>query len=455
MQITKQNILTNGATKVSLLDLPPEAWTKTGGVADSEVMQLYSEVAWLYAVQQTRAEAISGLPLEVHNQAGDPVEALDLPFDLDLERLLYQTSLALDLYGAAYWFKVRQVQRLDDVMWLQPSTMHPEVSEAMGLVGFKRTLGAKWKMYPVKDGMSDDLGWVWLPGLKEMGPGTPPASVVKDAAEVLKNLTKTAAQFFERGAIDHWLVTAETMPSETEKKRIRGWLTRMLRGGVEKAGKVEVLSSALKLQKLNSSVKEWVLGELTGLKADDICNAYKVPREIMQPRLSTNKSTHDRVTQNWINDSIAPQAQRIARALNKHVLKDQGYELVFNAQALNVNQEDERNRSIAYAQLYAANMPPETIVEVLGMHVPDGMELERDDPRPMDAPPKVPDERAFEEQEEQEPDDRKAQERRRLKAFVRKGNHLERPFKSDILTQAEIEVVTGPDAPFRDWQGYP
>ncbi len=443
--------------KISILDLPPEAWV--GLNEPSGVEQLAGEVAWLHAVHRKRAEAIAGIPMKIEGGGGAEIDAKDLPFELNLKSLLKKTSFALDLTGAAYWFKIRQGSMLREVRWLHPATITPEISQKRGeLMAFKRKIGAVATLYPVADNRSDDLGWSWLDGMVEIGPGRAPSAVAKTAAEVLKNITATAGYFFERGAIDNIAVISENLPSENERSRIKGYLNKLFRRGIQGAGRIEVLAASLKFEKLNSPVKDWQLPELTGLKAEEICLAHDVPLGIMQPRLVTNKSTMDRMMQNWLTDFIAPQAAHIVDDLNRHILNDQGYNLTVDPQQLSVNQEDERNRSVAYAQYYASGMPPETIVAVLGIHVPDGLPLERDIPLPPSTPPPVADERLVDgEPEPDDGEDRRSVEMARLKRFVANGTHHERPFRSDILTQAEIEeVVAGQDAPFRgDWQDYP
>ncbi len=459
MSILRLDRTGNRVKAVNINDLPEEAWTQLTGVSanDQKRLTLYSQVAWLYAVQQVRAEAVASMPIEFQTLAGEALEEPELPFDLHLPDMLRRGSMALDLFGFAYWEKMysagaRVVSR---VRWLKPTSIKPRFNAAQGLYAFERDLSSQRVILPVEDERQQQLIWTWLPGIEELGPGTPPAAVSMAASAIIQHQNQVTNNFFERGAIDHWLLFGRQVGMKrSDQNRFRDWWFKLLRGGIQRMGELFILDPESKVERLNSPISEWVIPELQEISADDICLAHNTPREIVQSRLSSNKSTLDRATQTWFNRAIAPRATLLVNSFNTHLMEDYGIRLEVVPQRLEINQEDEVARSAAYRTLYESNMPPETIVRMLGMET-YGMPLEREELLPSG-------------QRQDDSDNpfalmkaRRAEELRRLRAFAKSGKYLRRPFESDILTPTEIaetikEVAAGQDAPFRlDWQGYP
>jgi hypothetical protein len=160
------------------------------------------------------------------------------------------------------------------------------------------------------------------------------------------------------------------------------------------------------------------------------------------------------------------QTDMIVDAFNHHILEPAGYELTLNPEALTINQEEERQRAMAFSLYWNCNVPTKTLVSWLGIDSEEGLELE--DKERVAAAAEAAQGMAGSEHDAQatessDPDStstkavNKVLEYAQLRRFIKKGTHLKRPFTSDVLTPLEIaeEVGKAPDAPFLDWESYP
>lgn len=446
-------IYSQEAIKRAVADFPPEAWTSTGGSED-EMALLVKQVSWLYSIEHWRAGALSGLPFELQRN-GEVVDKDDWPVDMNLPGLMYRYSLAMDLYAEAYLFQVTQAGVVTEVKWFDPATITIESNARQGLVGFTRTLGAAKKLYPVKDNKSRVM-WTWLPGMQEVGPGDPPANVVKDAAETLRYMSRTTRGFFEKGAIDNWVLFGpQSAIPKPQQKGFLKWWKRVMMGGSNTQGSMQVLSPDSRIERLNSPVSDWILPELNDMNAENIATAHQTPLMLLRPEQGSDKAMMDRVTLSWINGVIIPQAQRVVDTLNFQLFTDMGYELVINSESMNVNQEEEVQRSQAVNNLVLAGETLANAYRILGYDLPDNYEEPPDEPEPEPEPvqPVIvePEVKSFMWLDEE------GQFRRWLKNHEHsdigkfKANHLTERDKQAIA----YEVGTAQDAPFRSGNADP
>ena len=308
----------------AVASFPESAWN-TSGDNDSEIAELGKKVAWLYGVERKRAGAVAGLPIELQRN-GEAVDKKDWPVKMDLPELLYQYSLAMDLYGENYMFKVKRGVVVERVKWFDPTTITIEANDRVGLLGFTRTLGAKKKLYPVKNDDSDVM-WTWLPGLVEIGPGDPPANVVEDAANILRYMTLTTKGFFEKGAIDNWVLFGpQSSIPQGARKSFMAWWKRTMMGGQERGGSMEVLHPDSRIERLNTPINDWVLPELNELQAESICVAHQTPYMLLKPESGADKAMMEQTTLTWTNEVIIPHGQRMVDTLNRQLFEALGYE---------------------------------------------------------------------------------------------------------------------------------
>jgi hypothetical protein len=431
----------------------------------------YASSAWYYACVTKRAAMTRAVPriLRRADSDGDDIKDTDLPFQIDLGDLMYRSSVSLDRYAAAYWAKIRSGQdgtqgQLRKVKLLDPTTIEPIYDQrGGGLIRFERSIAGKVLHieYDPLTEMSPLLGWVWLLGLNEDGPGMAPEDIAKRPANILANIDRFAENFFERGAIaQHWITSTQN-PGPEEKERLVAKIKRALFGGVDTSHNVEVFSEGLTVDKVGSDPKDLELGTLDESNMVDVGAVLETPRLIINPDSAANRSMLDRTWASWIDYTIVPHADLIVTALNKHILEPEGYTLELNPHAMTISQEEERQRAQAFTMYITAGAEPDTVAAMLGLDIPEGMELMAEEDKqpipPQLQPSFTPEPEEQEEERDEGDEDEKALELARLRRYVKNGTHQKRPFASDILTGAEIatEVGAAQDAPFLGWQGYP
>ena len=452
-------IIYDGVKAFSLKELSDRGW-KIEGENQSDVDQLYRDTAWLYAVIQKRAGGVTSIP-RVLLKGETEVEEEDLPFTFDINDMLWRSSLALDLYAKAYLLQLQNQFKVLGVRWFHPETITLEIDEVEGLKHFKRHIGVGrpiiYKYDPKTDTSPDGLVWVWESGLAEVGPGIPKADVAEEPAKVLRAIDQHTVKFFNSAAIGQYFFTAKTQPNREERNRFRKWVKRVFFGGIATAFGAEVFGEDLTPHKLGADPKDLEMTELDRDNRRDISAVYDTPEALVTGDAgSMSRATLDRITSNWINGPIMQRANMIVDAFNHHILVPAGYELTLNAEAMTVNQEEERQRALAYSLYYSSKMPPDTIVAILGIDGLEGMELE-DKERIVMENQKLNAEEDDSDLETDETESDKALELAKLRRYIKNGKHLKRSFTSDILTPLEIagEVGKAPDAPFLDWESYP
>ena len=424
---------------------------------------------WFRAVIGKRANGARSIPRrlmrgeeeteehEFDGQGGNP--------RIKFDDLIFRGSMALDRFGAAYFAVVQNRQRMPlEVRWLDPATVEPVYDRQTGkLIRFDRRLnGVIVQSYPYdeKTRKAPGLAWAWSAGMNEMGPGDTLAKACELPARTLVMADELMRGLYERGAINQHWVTATHNPPEQEKERLRVRIGRALLGGVKNAHSVEVFNEGLTVTKIGTDPNALELGPTADRLQNDICAACDTPRILLNTVDASNRATIDRITQTWLQTTIAPHAQMILDALNFHVLEAIGYRLELNTAGMDVDQDEESSKAAAWAVYVDHDVNAETAAAMLGIDIPEGMEF-------IDAA-KVQ-ERAAAEQSKldamreaammrtngQGPQpgqpNRREEEVKRLGDHIKSGAYLIKSFKSDVLTAADIEKAII----MAEWEGYP
>ena len=433
----------NGETKAALNLLNVTEWEKILGQYGNKTSAYYM------AALRKRATWASIIPRRVVDAAGNEVEEKDLPFRFDMAGLMWRSMYSLDVNGAAYLgLQGNMGGKLHAVHWLDPRTIQIMERGKGGIDYFLRTVAGdgavKFDYDPATD-TADEMAFVFSYGMGEYGPGFTIDEFAKLPSELLQKSDLLMKGLFDRGAIaQHW-VTAPNNPTAAQKETLRSRIYRQLFGGVDGAHTVDVFNEAIKVQKIGTDPKDLALEEVDKGNRRDISAITDTPEMIIEPGAQINRASLDRITSNYINYSILPSAATIVNEWNRQILEPIGYSLELDAQQLSVEQVEEKNRAQAYTLLVSGgNMPEETAAAVLGMDIPEGMPLVKETPAPpppqlmIDAPTDDVNDNDGEPSEDSE---EKAAELIALKRFVAKGKHLKRVFKSDILSQDEIDDV--------------
>lgn len=389
--------------------------------------------AYYMGALRKRATVASIIP-RVIRQGENEIE--ELPFRFDMARLMWSSMFALDSFGVAY----HGLQRnrgggIFAVHQIHPNTMRIEENPFGGIRHFVRQMQGKaahrFEYDPVAD-TADDLVFIFANGLQEYGPGQAIDDYAKLPAELLASSDKLMKALFDRGAIAQHMVRTSNNPPQAEKDRLQSRLWRLFFGGVDRSNGIEVFNDSYSVEKVGTDPKDLALGEVDKGNQLDISVITDTPMVVMEPGTQINRASLDRITSNYINYSILPQAKLIVNEWNRQILEPMGFSVELNAQAMSVEQGEENDRAAAYATYIATGMPAETAAALLGIDVPEGSQLQEDDPEPVTVEVETP-------AETRAVDATREDEYKLLRRFVENGTHEKRPFNSNVLTAAEIE----------------
>lgn len=471
----------DGTKSVPLDQLPEEAWRIIAGeetldtnVISGDILQHYAAVAFLYRCVQVRAGALAGLPWAVlrgddvmWESADDKVPA-PLAFLAELPELLFRSEMALCLFGRAFWYKERNRVRVLGLRWLTPYYVTPIWHEVDGLLRFDRTVNGAIVPLAV-----EDVVYLRLPGQHETLPDVPPSRAALAAAGVLKNVDTFAEHFFGRGAIKGTLLTVDGNPAPQEKEKLKAWWQRFF-AGVKSAWNTEVISAKVTPVTVGEGIQELSSTTLTAEKREDIATAIGVPHSLVLSNAATYATANaDRL--NLYDLTVIPQANQVARQINRQLLEPLGYRLQFRPEEMSLYQADEQARSQSYSHYISAGMRPSIAGEMLGLALPDGVEYAALDEKfdwPEPEADRVDETERMDgaQGEDTEPDlEERQEEAKRLRRWLKKRPGADvASFKSALLTDAEKALIAasldddapglagaGPTAPFCFPANYP
>lgn len=445
--------LTNGVRTVPVTAVKAMAYASyndlfaTPGTHDTDVEELAAEVAWLSACYERRADKVSFVPRAV-TKGETEIEEDDLPFDLT--DLLWRIEYSLNLYGAAYMFKRRsRGANLLSLQWLDPQTIEPLTNEQQGLYAFRRNLSQP-KVWGVDaNGLSPDIAWVWLAGMREAEAGVPLARTVRIAGEVLRSLDKFADLFFDQGAMPITLIRVPAATTDQSRDHIEARFARMAAGIKNAFRPIAIRSPELQVERLGTIPADLAMAELTLAKRDAILAATGVPVSLVTGT-AVNFATAQQEASNFVANVIGPRCNVIERQLNRHIFTPLGLHLKFKPQELPEMQRDEVQASQAFVNLRNGGMSREAAAYFLGYtaeDLPDDIIMFEEQPellqpqQPQDVmPSQAP--MPTEDNEPAKAADIARWRRKALKA-LKAGAPAAVPFESEYIPEEEAEMIAG------------
>ena len=340
-----------------------------GGTSEGVEMsehEAYKQVAWVRRCVELRANALSSIPFKVYR---GEAEVENWPYLDAMPALLWATEASLQLYGAAYWERLRNRFAIDKgFKWLLPATMTPKLTEAKGLVSFERRLRGRAEPIVME---LDDVVYFWQRALdRELGPGTGWVTTILTEAGLAYNADAFAEGFFSRGAIPAFVLSVTGNTTTAELDRLEDWWKRRL-NGVKRAWNSIAVRSEVNVERVGFSTSELAMPELVGLSREQIATAAGVPQSMLED--AANYATAVEHHQQFYTATIVPESQLIISALNEQVFKPQGMECELDWQSLDIFQEDEAERSEALARMTQAGVPLPLAMEMLGFDLPGNM----------------------------------------------------------------------------------
>ena len=287
---------------------------------------------------------------------------------IESPQLLWQSSVSWAFYNEAFWLRERNRVRTLDLRWFDPDSMTPKWDKDAGLVGFERRIDAA-TIKPLK---LDDVVYLWRQGMRETEPAIAPAQAAMQAAGVLYNADKFAADFFARGAIKATLLSIDGNPSDTELKRLESWWKRFF-SGVRDAWSTAAVRADVKAVPVGEGLESLSNATLTAEKRRR--HRYCDGRAAFTRHVECGEFRNVGDGQAQLYDTtIIPDCLLMQRQLNRQLFTPIGLRFTFDPQEMAIYQEDETKRSQAFQAYANAGLPLSIVAEMLGLYLPDGVE---------------------------------------------------------------------------------
>ena len=345
-----------GSKAININQFPEEAWSIVlgTGTEDGDLQELWKKVPWLNRGIGILASGLSKMPFTITDLAGEEVDNSSdyqnvMGFWPNPTKELALTEAALKLFGTAYFIKDNpSLMRRDaaqgsrGIRYWVPVTVEPIITDKEGLTGFVRNLpGREPETFAV-----DDLIHVWeYDPFGEIGePSWSPAMAALSAAGVLKSIDDFVELFMKRGAIKTTLLTIMGGVQPAERERIGAMWGRMMQGMKTAWNKLTANADALKPVVIGEGLESLSNTSLTNEKREDIATALGVPQSLLFSNAS-NFAVAESDKRNLYEETIIPDSDLIAEEFNEQWLEPLGFRIRFDAQTMDIFQEDEEDRS--------------------------------------------------------------------------------------------------------------
>lgn len=386
----------------------PGVWQEIGGGAKTEETRkleiLFRSAPWLRRAVNLLATTGADLPFQIFKWAetgGPSGDAIDDSFQytnkvgfLPMPRKLFWLLVASrTLTGKGYLWRGRNRTNTTDLRYLLPTSITPRwgnKDKSVALIGWKRkyTADAESKVETEKDVPLEDIFYTWMSDpFVEIGPAEAyPAKSALAAAGVLFDLDAFLSGYFGRGAIKTTILTVPANTKKEAKEELEDWFNRFM-SGIRNAFRGKVFNADLITPVvIGEGLAELSDANLTKEKREDIAAALGIPFTKLfstEARGLGGSSVVQQDDMRFLRETVIPEMQAIFEDFNEQVLHPAGYHIQVNTKAIDVFQEDERERSFALVNLTSSlNSNPEATK--LAMNIL-GYELDKDDAKMLDA----------------------------------------------------------------------
>ncbi len=360
------------------------AWGQHGDSDKLTEHGAYQAVSWVRRCVEVRCNALSSIPVKYY--VGDaPVKAVpptDKPAEGDKEpaaeeteweyadlmpHILWMTEAALQVYGAAYWLRLRNPFGFEKgYRWLYPPSIAPKYDKRKGLTHFERRVNGEPEVLPLNQAV-----YVWTPNLaSEIGPGKGWVSSVLTEGGIARNMNTFASDFFARGAMPGTVLSVEGNPPQAELDRLEQWWKRFV-GGVKRAWETVAVRATVTPIVVGYPTDQLAMPELLMAVRQQIAVAAGVPQTMLED--AANFATASEHHQAFYSETVVPEAVIIEAALNTQIFTPLGLRCVIDWQSLDIFQQDEAERGAALAQYVNAGVPLDLAMEMLGVDLPNQM----------------------------------------------------------------------------------
>lgn len=364
------------------------------GTGINKVQQLRRLVPWLAKATDMTANAISNLPFDIVNEAGTVVDTStdwkNKTGGLKSPEVLFYKLAASLCQGKAYVIPRATSKVIVDLQYCAPQTVNPRIG-ASGVEWFDRVTedGKPERYYPYDVKGGSTMLYFWLPDPDvEIGPAKSfPAGTAYLSSLLLNSMDTTIQTYSERGFVPATLLSAKGMPSQNERERAESWWNRWLRGWTKEAAKI-VNSEAMTVTRVGAGLEELKgsYGELTKQAIENIGTAFGIPAALFMSDMAFASEVNPMIKVWYTTSTFVRIYKTIEATFTDQLLNRWGYKLVFRPESIDAFQQEEVDRSGAFATYTNAGIKPSIAAQMVGIELPVGVEYEDLDPEPEPEP---------------------------------------------------------------------
>ncbi len=373
-------IMTDGVKSIDLPQFPNEAWHFYEGEPE-EQEDFYAKVSAVYRAINLTASATANIPFALVKKNGKDYDISSewenkvgfMPKPGELIRL-WRMSLAVT--NKAYGFMENSKATGKNLRYIVPTTITPDV-DINGLQGFKRTIGAVSKDYPLNSNCP--IFWMWrLDHTTELLPAKATEfQAMCAAAGILYYSDHFVQAFFKRGGIKPTMLVLKGMTNKENVEKIENVWDKIIRGGYKYLGKIFQgvgAEGGLEAQTIGEGVDNMKDETLTNAKIADIAMSIGMPLSLLLSN-SANYATAMTEYKSWYENALAPWCSFMAEEMTDKLFKPLGLRFEFRPEMTDPGQEDEVARASAYSTYINAGMKPSVAAQVVGVELPQGIDF--------------------------------------------------------------------------------
>ena len=356
---------------IDLPQYPDSAWNFITEPPEDYDEDLYSSVAAVFRAVNLSADTLAGVPFAIVGKSGEDYDTSEdyknkVGFMENPSELFRLWRMSLFMTNSAYGFmEGNKVKK--NLRYIVPQTMTPIVNKVDGLTGFKRQLGTETVKYSL-----DDNRIVWMfrrDHTTELLPAKHTEfKALMSAAGIINYADYYISQFFQRGGIKPTVLSVKGVPNREEREKIEGIWDKLVHGWTKYLGKV-FNADAMDFHTIGEGIENLKDSAMHTEKLGDIAMAAGMPLSLLLAN-SANYATAKIEYVSWFRNSIIPWCSFMADALNDVLFDPMGLCLEFRPEMAELGQEEEVQRSIAYARYVQSGINPSVAAQIVGVDLP-------------------------------------------------------------------------------------
>jgi HK97 family phage portal protein len=329
---------------------------------------LWKRSAWSFRCVEIRSQSMAQIPWQIVDDKEEEIE------DTELETILLEvnpesnwgdliagTEADLNIYGAAYWLKIRQGTRVAFLQRLVAKNVEVKVGEK-GITGFLYNGTTEY--------LRENVVYFHTYNPESPYEGLSPLEICRKAIEIESSADSHLASFFGNRAMPAYIFSVETTDINELRRLSAAWKKEY---GAGENFKTAFVGGGGTPQEIGYAPDQLALTDVREEARKSICAAYGVPPVLVGAWEAANYATADEQRQSLYTETIIPRAEYIAGVINAELAPDFGDNIFeWEIDQLAVMQEDENDKALRVVSLANSEIiSREVAAEEMGYDVTD------------------------------------------------------------------------------------